>query len=119
MRFICVFMIGLVALSSVGIAQSLPSGPNRGFKGWSKPGGPSVGPRGPSIKPGGPSIFIPPITGRSCPEGTTGKWPKCRAPDEPDVAAKPCPDGHVRKGKKCVELTKDEGGKKPPRVVKT
>ena len=139
MRFICVFMIGLVALSSVGIAQSLPSGPNRGFKGWSKPGGPSVGPRGPSIRPGGPSIFIPPITGRSCPEGTTGKWPKCkakptltcahkgmigkwpkcRAPDEPDVAAKPCPDGHVRKGKKCVELTKDDGGKKPPRVVKT
>lgn len=75
---------------------------------------------------------------RSCPEGTTGKWPKCktkpiascaqkgmigkwpkcREPDKPDIAVKPCPDGHVRKGKKCVELTKDDGGKKPPRVVK-
>jgi Subtilase family/Fervidolysin N-terminal prodomain len=29
--------------------------------------------------PGGPSIFIPLPTGRSCPEGTTGKWPACIA----------------------------------------
>ena len=76
---------------------------------------------------------------RYCPEGTTGKWPKCkpkstvscaqkgmigkwpncREPDEPEIAAKPCPDGYVRKGRSCVELTKDDGGKKPPRVVKT
>jgi subtilisin family serine protease len=158
MRFICVCLIGLLALSSVGAAQSLPGGPNRGFKGWSKPGGPSTGPRGPGIRPGGPSIFIPLPTGRSCPEGTTGKWPacvaiggkkcpkdttgkwpnckpkstascaskglvgkwpKCREPDKPTIAAEPCPDGLVRKGKKCVELTKDDGGKKPPRATKT
>ena len=76
---------------------------------------------------------------RYCPEGTTGKWPKCkakptascahkgltgkwpncRAPDEPDIAAEPCPEGHVRKGKNCVELTEDDGGKKPPRAAKT
>src|SRR3990172_7752061 len=76
---------------------------------------------------------------RYCPEGTTGKWPKCkpkptvscaqkgmigkwpncREPDEPEIAAKPCPDGYFRKGKKCVELTEDDGGKKPPRILKT
>jgi subtilisin family serine protease len=75
---------------------------------------------------------------RSCPEGTTGKWPKCKSsptascadkgligkwpkchkPDEPDIAAQPCPDGLVRKGKTCLEVTTDEGGKKPPRVEK-
>jgi subtilisin family serine protease len=48
-----------------------------------------------------------------------GKWPKCREPDKPDLAAKPCPDGHVRKRKKCVELTKGDGGKTPPAVAKT
>jgi subtilisin family serine protease len=156
MRFICAFLIGLVALTSVGAAQSLP-GSNRGYKGWSSPQGPGHGPRSPSIR-GGPRIFIPLPTGRSCPEGTigkwpvcvsdddkkcpanttgkwpkckpkstascaakglVGKWPKCREPDEPTIAADPCPEGQVRKGKKCVELTKGDGGKKPPRVVKT
>ena len=52
-------------------------------------------------------------------KGLVGKWPKCRKPAEPDIAAQPCPEGLVRKGKKCVELTKGDGGKKPPRVVKT
>jgi len=52
-------------------------------------------------------------------KGLIGKWPDCREPDEPEIAAKPCPDGYVRKGKKCAELTKDEGGKKPPRILKT
>ena len=52
-------------------------------------------------------------------KGLTGKWPNCRAPDEPDIAAEPCPEGHVRKGKNCVELTEDDGGKKPPRAAKT
>ena len=155
MRFICAFLIGLIALTSVAAAQSLP-GSNRGYKGWSSPQGPGHGPRGPSIR-GGPSIFIPLPTGRSCPEGTigkwpacvsgpgkkcpegttgkwpnckkptltcaqkglVGKWPKCREPDAPTIAADPCPEGQVRKGKKCVELTKGDGGKKPPRVVKT
>ena len=55
---------------------------------------------------------------RAAQKGMIGKWPNCREPDKPDLAAKPCPEGHVRKGKKCVELTKDDGGKKPPRVVK-
>ena len=56
---------------------------------------------------------------RAAPKGLIGKWPKCREPDKPDLAVKPCPDGHVRKGKKCVELTKNDGGKTPPAVVKT
>lgn len=96
MRFICVFLIGLVALSSVAAAQSLPGGPNRGFKGWSKPGGPSIGPRGPSIRPGGPSIFIPLPTGRSCPEWTTGKWPACVSVD-----GKKCPANTTGKLPNC------------------
>jgi subtilisin family serine protease len=61
----------------------------------------------------------PKSTASCAQKGLVGKWPKCRKPAEPDIAAKPCPDGQVRKGKKCVELTKDDGGKKPPRVVKT
>ena len=74
---------------------------------------------------------------RHCPEGTTGKWPKCKAKPtascaqkglagkwpkckaKPDIAAKPCPEGQVRKGKTCVEVTKDDGGKKPPRAAKS
>jgi hypothetical protein len=96
MRFICVFLIGLVALSSVGAAQSLPGGPNRGFKGWSTPGGPSTGPRGPSIRPGGPSIFIPPTIGRRCPEGTVGKWPACVG-----VNVTKCPENTTGKWPKC------------------
>ena len=76
------------------------------------------------------------VEGKKCPANTTGKWPNCKPKStascaqkglvgkwpkcrKPDIAAKPCPDGQVRKGKKCMELTKDDGSKKPPRVVKT
>jgi len=61
----------------------------------------------------------PKSTASCAQKGMIGKWPKCREPDKPSIAAKSCPEGQVRKGKKCVELTKDDGGKKPPRVVKT
>ena len=94
MRFVCAFLIGLVALTSVGAAQSLP-GSNRGYKGWSSPQGPGHGPRGPSIR-GGPSIFIPLPTGRSCPEGTIGKWPACVSDDD-----KKCPANTTGKWPKC------------------
>ena len=52
-------------------------------------------------------------------KGLIGKWPKCHEPDEPQITERPCPEGLVRKGKKCLEVTKDDGGKKPPRVVET
>jgi subtilisin family serine protease len=93
MRFICVFLIGLFAVSSIGAAQSLP---NRGGGGWSKPGGPSIGPKGPGIRPGGPSIFIPPTIGRSCPRGTVGKWPACISVD-----TKKCPENSTGKWPNC------------------
>jgi hypothetical protein len=113
MRFICAFLIGLVALSSVGAAQSFP-GSNRGYKGWSNPQGPGHGPRGPSIRPGGPSIFIPLPTGRDCPEGTTGKWPVCVSVKQPkcpkntkgkwpdcEKIVRYCPEGTTGKWPKC------------------
>jgi len=98
MRFICVFLIGLIAASSIGAAQSLP---NRGGGGWSKPGGPSIGPRGPSIRPGGPSIGVPgiiigPTIGRRCPKGTEGKWPDCKS-----VSEKKCPKNTTGKYPDC------------------
>ena len=96
MRFIWALMIGLIAASSVGEAQSLPGGLSRGSKGWSKPGGPSIGPRGPSVRPGRPSIFIPLPAGRSCPDGTTGKWPACVSVDE-----KKCPESTTGKWPNC------------------
>jgi subtilisin family serine protease len=47
-----------------------------------------------------------------------GKWPNCREPDQPAIAAKPCPEGQVRKGKKCVELTQRGSGKTTPPKTK-
>ena len=93
MRFISVFLISLIAVSSIAVAQSLP---NRGGGGWTRPGGPSIGPKVPGIRPGGPSIFIPPTTGRSCPKGTVGKWPACIS-----VETKRCPEKTTGKWPNC------------------
>ena len=88
-----VFFIGLVAVASVGAAQSLPTGPSRLPLGSSKPIGPRIKP--PSIKPIGPSIrlpdprLIPPVPGRKCPPWTEGKWPDCKT-----IGEKKCPEQH-------------------------
>ncbi|HSD93471.1 MAG TPA: S8 family peptidase [Methyloceanibacter sp.] len=101
MRLI-VFLIGLVAMASVGAAQSLPYGSSRVPFGSNKPSGPSIKPTGPSIKPGGPGLnlpgpsLIPPVTGRKCPRGTEGKWPDCKT-----VGEKKCPDNTTGKWPKC------------------
>jgi subtilisin family serine protease len=123
MRFLCVLLIGLVVLSSIGAAQSRT---DRGGGGFGKPGGQTIGPKGPSVRPGGPSIgpgiIIGPTIGRSCPRGTIGRWPACievggkKCPkgtkgtwpncvETAKPAGKACPEGQVRKGRKCVQVT--------------
>ncbi len=126
MRFLCVLLIGLFALSSASEAQRLQKNP--GFKTLSKPGGPSIapggglsvkpggkgpsvnpggrqgGPKDPGIKPGGPSIFVAPT--KRCPKGTTGKWPNCR-----DIV-RSCPKGTTGKWPNCINIAKPDGGGK-------
>jgi len=110
MRFICAFLIGLIALSSVGAAQSLPGGPDRIPKGgFSKPQGRGIVPKGPDsipqggwgksrgIVPQGPTIIVP--IPPPCPRGN------CKAIAEPQ--GKSCPEGQVRKRRKCVETTNE------------
>jgi subtilisin family serine protease len=95
------FFIGLVAVASVGAAQSLPTGPNRVPLGSSKPIGPrikppSIKPIGPSIRLPGPRLIPPPVTGRKCPPWTEGKWPDCKT-----IGEKKCPDNTTGKWPRC------------------
>ncbi len=136
MRLICAFLICLIALSSVGAGQSLPSGPSRvPQKGLGNPGGPSIVPRGPSrvpqrgwstpnvpnVVPRGPTVVpIPQIAkpgGKSCPEGYVRKRRRCvkRTDGGPGLVpqiAKPggksCPEGYVRKRRRCVKVAPGE-----------
>lgn len=106
MRFLCVLLIGLFALPSLGDAEPVqkrslakPGGPTVGAKKQTvKPPGPRIksvdpvkppGPKrvNPGIKPSGPTFTAPTKT-RTCPKDTTGKWPDCKPKSTASCAAK-------------------------------
>ena len=134
MRFLCALLIGLFALSSIAAAQGRPGrdggGSDKpGTGGPKRPGG--IGPKIPGIGLDGPSIIIGPAIRRSCPPGTSGRWPHCVADQTKKCpkgttgrwpacvkVAKPkpsaCPGGQIRRGKKCVLVTEGGSGKRIP-----